>query len=106
MATSFLGADPIETAQTLDRLAADLRMLAGGHQPHLGGPGTPHLRRWGVTRRPVTCLSGQAFGHPILGDDRSCLTSEIFALDREQRWVRTMSRFYELGPAGLFGAGE
>lgn len=106
MATSFLGVDPIECAQMFERLAEDLRKLAAGHQPDLGAPGTPHLRHWGVTRRPVTCLTGHVYGHPLLGDDRTCVTSEIFALDREQRWVRTMSRFYELGSAGVFGAEE
>jgi hypothetical protein len=102
--TSFLGADPLATAATLEALAADLRKLADGHLPE---PGTmssaPLLHGWGASRKPVICLTGKVYGHPRLADGHVALTSEVFAIDRAQRWVRTMSRYYELGPTGIFG---
>ena len=102
--TSFLGADPIATAHTLEVLAADLRKLAAGQLPDpVALSGSPLLHGWGATRKPVACLTGKVYGHPKLEDGRVAVTSEVFAIDRDQRWVRTISRFYELGPAGLFG---
>jgi hypothetical protein len=35
-------------------------------------------------------------GHPLLGD-RDVVTSEVYAIDRQAGWVRTLSRFYALG---------
>nr|WP_245893353.1 hypothetical protein [Devosia naphthalenivorans] len=43
------------------------------------------------------------FNHPDIGDGRSAVTSELFAIDPGRRWVRTLSRFYELGPVTLQG---
>jgi hypothetical protein len=101
---SFLGADPLATADTLEALGADVRKVAAGDLPDPTVlAGFPLLHGWGIARKPVTCLTGKVYGHPALGDGRVAITSEVFAIARDQRWVRTMSRFYELGPAGLFG---
>lgn len=102
--TSFLGADPLATAATLEALAADLRKLAAGHLPEQGAlSAAPLLHGWEATRKPVICLTGKVYGHPRLGDGQIAVTSEVFAIDRAQRWARTMSRYYELGPTGIFG---
>ena len=102
--TSFLGADPMTTADTLEELASDLRRLAKGEPPNVAVlSAAPLLHGWGTARKPVSCLTGKVYGHPKLGDGRIALTSEIFAIDRERRWVRTLSRFYALGPSGMFG---
>jgi hypothetical protein len=42
-------------------------------------------------------LMGQVNGHPSLGD-RSAVTSPVWIADPHDRWVRTLSRFYRLGP--------
>lgn len=102
--TSFLGADPLATAATLEALAADLRKLATGHPPEPGAlSALPFLHGWGALKKPVICLTGKVYGHPRLADGHVALTSEVFAIDRAQRWARTMSRYYELGPTGIFG---
>ena len=35
--------------------------------------------------------------HPVLGD-RAIITSPVIALDPHERWARTVSRWYRLGP--------
>jgi hypothetical protein len=101
---SFLGADPVATAETLEALAADLRKLAKGRHPSPQMLAeAPLLRGWGFSRRPAACLQGRIYGHPVIGDTEFATTSELFAIDGERRWVRTMSRYYALGPAGMFG---
>lgn len=104
---SFMGADPVATAETLEALAADLRKMASGRHPTAQVLAqAPLLRRWGFSRRPAACLQGRIHGHPIIGDTDFATTSELFAIDGERRWVRTMSRFYALGAAGVFGGDD
>jgi hypothetical protein len=42
-------------------------------------------------------LIGHASGHPIHGD-RMVMTTPLWFADPEGSWVRTLSRFYRLGP--------
>ena len=48
--------------------------------------------------RPGIALVGTVQGHPMIADHRSAITSELFAIDSDERWARTMSRFYLLEP--------
>lgn len=41
-------------------------------------------------------LEGNVRRHPVLGD-RAIITSPVIALDPDERWARTMSRWYHLG---------
>ncbi len=100
----FLGCDPEQTAAILERLATDLRKLGLGQHP---APAllreAPLLRGWSFEQRPRPCLTGYMFNHPLIAEGRTGVTSEIYAIDPGRRWVRTLSRFYELGPATLHG---
>jgi hypothetical protein len=42
-------------------------------------------------------LIGHVTGHPVHGD-RAVVTSPVWFADPEGTWVRTLSRFYRLGP--------
>ena len=57
----------------------------------------PLLEDWAPTMTPQGLrLVGHASGHPVFGD-RAVLTSPLCFADPEDRWVRTLSRFYRLG---------
>lgn len=93
----FFGADPIATAERLEALAADLRRLATGRSPSPAELATaPTLRHWGVISRSAMALIGNVEGHPRIGDDRRVVSSELYALDAEGQWARTMNRYYRL----------
>ena len=42
-------------------------------------------------------LIGHASGHPIHGD-RMVMTTQLWFADPDGNWIRTLSRFYRLGP--------
>lgn len=90
----FLGADPYRTASMLEELARDLRRLAGGEHPDLAT--APVLRNWHPASRQQMALEGVIHGHPRIGEGRTGLTSELFALAHDRKWARTLSRFYRL----------
>lgn len=93
---NFLGQDPLLTAASLENLAHDLRLLAGGTHPDLDG--APRIEDWRLVRREAIAIDGVVQGHPIIIDGRRALSSEVFAFDPDRRWARTLSRFYVLGP--------
>lgn len=100
----FLGCDPVATADSLILLARDLHELAAGRYPDADQlRDAPILRSWSFDHRPRPCLKGRMYGHPLISTGNMAVTSELFAVDRERRWVRTLSRFYSLGPATLHG---
>lgn len=100
----FFGVDPLLTAQDLESLAADLRMLAAGIMPDRQIiMEAPLIHEWRFTTRPNFALSGSVYNHPRVADGKNALTSEVFAISSDRRWARTMSRFYDLGPASLEG---
>ena len=85
---------PILTAATAGELARYPR-LADGEHPDLAT--APVLRNWHPASRQQIALEGVIHGHPRIGEGRSELTSEVFALARDGKWARTLSRFYRLG---------
>jgi hypothetical protein len=95
--------DPAYISPNLSRrlhlLADDCERLRSGR----GVPArlldqAPLLRDWvPVWTRSDLHLAGYAQGHPLLGD-RAIITSPLWWADPEGQWVRSLSRFYRLGP--------
>ena len=96
----FLDQDPLSTASRLLALANDLRRLAAGHVPRVELTRAPLLTRWGLTNRPTLVLTGSVHGHPLIDEGHPVISSEIFAIDADRRWARTLSRYYQLVPQG------
>lgn len=87
-----------EMAEDLARLSADFAHLRDQGQPTEAMlRDAPILQCWGAAQGPAPCLIGSVIGHPILGDRRIIHTSEVYALDPDEGWARTWSRFYRLG---------
>jgi hypothetical protein len=58
----------------------------------------PLLEDWMPARTPEGVqLIGRASGHPIHGD-RMVMTTQLWFADPDGHWIRTLSRFYRLGP--------
>lgn len=51
-----------------------------------------------IAQTPLGLLIGRVTGHPLLGD-RTASTSPLWFADPDGTWVRTLSRFYRLGPS-------
>ena len=87
----------------LHQLIDDLKMLRDGKQP---APeildDSPALYDWNQTTRPAACLEGLVQEHPLLGRYRLIITSDLYYLDPEMRFARTLSRFYRLGNPARF----
>lgn len=82
----------------LQRLADDLADIVAGTRPSKADlEGAVLLRNFRVAERSVHCLRGLAYGHPLL-DTGLVMTSQLFAMDPNGRWARTLSRFYRLMP--------
>lgn len=82
----------------LQRLADDLAAIVAGTGPTKADlDGAVLLRNFRVAERSAPCLRGLAHGHPQL-DTGLIMTSQLYALDPEGRWARTLSRFYRLMP--------
>jgi hypothetical protein len=90
------GGDPAATVGYLRALAADLEAMTV-FTPREELEDAPLLENWSIVTRPVTALKGLITGHPLLGDRRQVVTSEVYAIDASARWARTLSRFYALG---------
>jgi hypothetical protein len=66
----------------------------------------PILDRYSPMLSPLGLqLVGDVTGHPRLGS-RRIVTSQVWFADPENRWVRTLSRFYRLGRAAENGPGS
>jgi hypothetical protein len=60
--------------------------------------GSPLLEDFVIAQTPLGLqLIGHVSGHPRLGD-RMATTSPLWFADPDGAWVRTLSRFYRLGP--------
>ncbi|TDX59692.1 hypothetical protein EDE12_1296 [Methylosinus sp. sav-2] len=96
----FLGHDPAEIIRRARLLAGDIeRLLAEGRPSDDDLDNAPILDRWIVVARIAPALAGAVTGHPVL-DNRSIITSDLFALDADAGWARTAGRFYRLGRPG------
>lgn len=96
MSIEFPGAGDIaSTIAKLRALADDLESMTI-FKPRQELEGAPSISDWRPVLRPRPALHGWATDHPLLGD-REVVTSEVYAIDREAGWVRTLSRFYALG---------
>lgn len=93
-----LRASALHQIDRLQRLADDLAGIVAGTGPTQADlDGAVLLRNFRVAERSVPCLRGLAYGHPVL-DTGLVMTSQLYALDPEGRWARTLSRFYRLMP--------
>ena len=86
-------------ARRLRELADDSERLAVARAvPPIRLQTAPLLEDWvPVLTAQGVHLVGQASGHPLLGD-RRVITSPLWFADPAGSWVRSLSRFYRLGP--------
>lgn len=86
----------------LSSLVADMEAIGNGVPPErLTDGAAPVLDRWRHGVRYVPCLVGLSTGHPLLpGRGRSIYTSELWMIDEDHGWARTLSRWYRLGHPG------
>jgi hypothetical protein len=96
----------LDPAQIAPDLARRLRMLADDcERLELGRSVSPILLQkaplledWFPTVTPMGVqLVGHVTGHPLRGD-RPAATSPVWFADPGGTWVRTLSRYYRLGP--------
>lgn len=89
-------------ADRLQSLARDLERIRSGSAPTLAELAqAPLLDRWRARVTPLGLrLSGVVSGHPRLRVT-TALISQLWAADAEDRWVRSLSRFYRLGRPDL-----
>lgn len=79
-------------------LADDMKRIRAGVPPELLAVDPPILERWVLASRPVPCLAGLSFGHPVLqGEARPIFTSDLCLIADDHSWARTLSRWYRLG---------
>lgn len=88
-------------SERLQSLAADCALLERDVAFVSGRLRTaPVLDRYAPVLGPLGLqLVGDVTGHPQLGS-RRIVTSQVWFADPQNRWVRTLSRFYRLGRAG------
>lgn len=87
----------IAEADRLERLAHDLRSIAGGTSPTPADlDAAPVIDNWRFGLRSSSTMIGIVEGHPRLLDG-PVRTSGVWVVDLERGWARTLSRFYVLG---------
>lgn len=103
MSITFLGDNPADILNNLERPHADISQIKAGAAPTQDDLETaPIIDHWQYGARLHTCAFGVFFGHLSLGDRRLVRTSELIAIDTVSGWARTWSRFYRFGrPADL-----
>lgn len=93
---------PLSNEQVLEGLRAALRLQQDEQPTETELAASPVLDGWIVPRAstPFARLGGFVSGHPLVADG-GCWTGVALFIDPEERFVRTVSRLYGLGP--LFG---
>jgi hypothetical protein len=88
-----------DLAAKLRVLAHDLERIAAATAPTAAElANAPLLVDWSCILSPVGLrLLGHVTGHPRLGDT-DAMTSQLWAAGSDGKWIRTLSRFYRLGP--------
>lgn len=56
----------------------------------------PVIQGWSTVPYEAICLSGWVSGHPTIRTG-PLVSSQVYMLDLDRRWARTLSRFYRLG---------
>ncbi len=56
----------------------------------------PVIEGWSTAPYQAICLSGRVSGHPTIRSG-PLVSSQVYMLDPDRRWARTLSRFYRLG---------
>jgi hypothetical protein len=84
----------------LRSLADDLDRVCAGTAPSVADrTKAPLIVNWRTVLSPDGLrLVGYVTDHPLLGD-RPAMTSQLWAADSQGQWIRTLSRFYRLGPS-------
>jgi hypothetical protein len=96
--TAEAAAEILDLADSLERLAADLRRLVSGEAPTAADlDEAPLLDRYALAVRSEPCLGGIATGHPHIETGHRIFTSGIYAISESEGWARSLSRFYKLG---------
>lgn len=89
--------DAIKQLELHKSLAKDIAAIISGTRPTRAElESAPLLQRYRFVPRSVPSAVGYGIGHPRLPDG-PVKTSQIFVLDPDLRWIRTLSRFYRLG---------
>jgi hypothetical protein len=87
-------------ARLIERLATDLGRIRRGEGPTLEELNrAPILSDWRPAVRVSPALAGSVSGHPLVAAGPA-VTSQLFVLDEELGYVRTLNRWYRLGERG------
>ncbi|MFK0382311.1 DUF6634 family protein [Agrobacterium sp. NPDC090273] len=86
-------------ADTISRLAEDLRFVEAGVLLPFDLSEAPIIYNHRIQRLPVGSLEGVVEGHPRLGSGKNITTSQVFFIDTEWGVARTLSRWYRLDPS-------
>lgn len=87
----------IEVVQRLRAMCDDVDAVLAGLPPtERLLARAPLLTGWEAAPYEAICLIGQVSGHPLI-DDGPLRSSQVYMIDPDQRWARTISRFYRLG---------
>lgn len=85
--------------ERLRKLLDDLRQIRRGQHPDEKAlVAAPRIEDWNLARRAVLCLTGKVFGHPIIGEGKPGVTTDLWVIAPSLGYARTLSRFYVLGP--------
>ncbi|CAN7420599.1 hypothetical protein LJR231_002712 [Phyllobacterium sp. LjRoot231] len=83
--------------ETLENLLRDLKSLRSGSFPDKKAlASAPLIDQWSLGTRPVPCLYGVISGHPRFRRSEG-VTSDVWVMSPNRRFIRTMSRYYRLG---------
>lgn len=86
-----------DVRRSLYKMIQDLELVQqNGAPPHSELTHAPLLRDWSPSHLWMPAASGEVVGHPLLGSKRRIRTSIIVAIDPQEGWLRTWSRFYRL----------
>ena len=84
--------------EMLNRLSADMKLLASGRFPAARDLAVaPVLTEYVLAKKELPCLAGLVTGHPRLGDGHLVATSDLWLYAPTMGWARTLSRTYRLG---------
>lgn len=98
MAITFTGGRPTaDQIRLLRKLADDLERMTV-FKPREELEAAMRINPWRLEMVPKPALRGVVHQHPLF-KSKEVLTSELFAIDRNAGWARTLCRFYLLGPA-------